>query len=52
MAFYLLRNIPVWRRDGELNKEHFDRQANEYLNLQMFDFIPKEKRLTFDEFKV
>lgn len=53
MALYLMRTIPIWKREGLLaDNAHFATQANGFLaNSSVFAFIPKEERLTFDEFK-
>ncbi len=51
MALHLLRSVSIWNRSGSLNKEHFSQQANAFLNSQLFDFVPKENKLTVDEFK-
>ena len=52
MALSLLRSIPSWRRKGVLkDKEHFAEQATGFLlNDPVFKHIPKESRLTFQEF--
>jgi hypothetical protein len=53
MALYLVRTIPIWERNGQLkNKDDFPKMASDYLaNNSQFSDIPKEQRLTFDEFK-
>lgn len=51
MALHLLRSVSIWNRSGNLNKQHFPEQANAFLNSKLFDFVPKENKLTVDEFK-
>jgi hypothetical protein len=53
MALYLLRHISIWKRHETLqDRDHFPEQANKFFSKHPdFDFIPREKRLTFDEFK-
>lgn len=52
MAFFLIRTIPIWKRSGLLNEpEKFTKMANEFLDSnRIFKHIPKEARLTVDEF--
>jgi len=52
MAGYLLRMIPVWRNQGELNEKNFEKQAMDYFATDSFcmQFSP-EKQLTFAKFE-
>jgi len=51
MAFYFLQAIPQNKGDGTINKDNFEQKAEEYFSSKMFDFIPKDERITVAEFK-
>lgn len=52
LAFYLLRQIPVWHEQGTLDKNDFPKQAEELLQIYHDQLnMPVDERLSFDEFK-
>lgn len=52
MAIYLLRSISKLKRSNSLNKNNLRQYIDGFLSKDpLFEHIPQEERLTFDEFK-